>query len=274
VFISSGTASVFHTGDICLEEHFSIPSARLPEVDEIDLLIMEATLADREPQPFLESVRRMVEVINEAVLESGGSVLIPTYALGQAQEIMLALKHHGEDFGLDPNTLIYADGSVVTTSERLYAEQLAYMKPYLQHSDPREVFFSDSIRAASNDDGARERILQSPCAVIASPVNMEGGASGFYRSHLKDDPRNALVLPSNAEAAYSAEEEQWRIERVGFAAHCTQEDLFRITNTLNPRQVILIHGSKKRIGDLAYRLSSQHKIHTPAVGETVRTVIG
>src|ERR671916_679742 len=40
VLLNSGPATVFHTGDICMEDHFSIPSARLPEVRDIDLLIM------------------------------------------------------------------------------------------------------------------------------------------------------------------------------------------------------------------------------------------
>ncbi len=93
VLINSGPATVFHTGDICMEDHFSIPSARLPEVRDIDLLIMEATLADQRPQPFSDSIKKMVDVINETTLEREGSVLIPTYALGQAQEIILGLKH-------------------------------------------------------------------------------------------------------------------------------------------------------------------------------------
>src|SRR5215216_4227679 len=183
VLFSSGEATVFHTGDICMEDHFSIPSARLPEVKDIDLLIMEATLADQKPQPFSESIRTMVEVINDTTLERGGTVLIPTYALGQAQEIILGIKHYGREYGLDKDVFIYVDGSVVTTSERLYAEQLGYMKPYLQHSDPREIFFSENIRAVANDDKARERILSNPCAIIASPVTMQGGASAFYRTH-------------------------------------------------------------------------------------------
>src|ERR687898_149434 len=94
VLLNSGPATVFHTGDICMEDHFSIPSARLPEVRDIDLLIMEATLADQKPQPFSESIRTMVEVINDTTLERGGTVLIPTYALGQAQEIILGIKHY------------------------------------------------------------------------------------------------------------------------------------------------------------------------------------
>src|SRR5215210_7867695 len=157
VLFTSGEATVFHTGDICMEDHFSIPSARLPEVRDIDLLIMEATLADQKPLPFSESIRTMVEVINDTTLERGGTVLIPTYALGQAQEIILGIKHYGREYGLDKDVFIYVDGSVVTTSERLYAEQLGYMKPYLQHSDPREIFFSENIRAVANDDKARER---------------------------------------------------------------------------------------------------------------------
>ncbi|HEU4848681.1 MAG TPA: MBL fold metallo-hydrolase [Rubrobacteraceae bacterium] len=278
VLINSGPATVFHTGDICMEDHFSIPSARLPEVRDIDLLIMEATLADQRPQPFSDSIKKMVDVINETTLEREGSVLIPTYALGQAQEIILGLKHYGREYGLDKDVFIYVDGSVVTTSERLYAEQLGYMKPYLQHTDPRELFFSENIRAVANDDKARERILTSPCAIIASPVTMQGGASAFYRRRLEKNPKNAVILPSNAASSYgthhaAGEEGQWQVERVSFAAHCTQEELLGITETLNPRQIILIHGSKRRISDLAFRLAPNHKIHTPAVGETVRTVL-
>jgi Cft2 family RNA processing exonuclease len=278
VLFNSGPSTVFHTGDICMEDHFSIPSARLPEVKDIDLLIMEATLADQKPQPFAESIRTMVEVINDTTLERGGTVLIPTYALGQAQEIILGIKHYGKEYGLDKEVFIYVDGSVVTTSERLYAEQLGYMKPYLQHSDPREIFFSDNIRAVANDDKARERILSNPCAIIASPVTMQGGASAFYRKRLEKHAQNAVILPSNASSSYGThraegEEEQWRVERVSFAAHCTQDELLGITEKLSPRQIILIHGSKRRISDLAFRLAPNHKIHTPTVGETVRTVL-
>src|ERR671917_1170372 len=129
VLFQTGSATVFHTGDISLEDHFSIPSARLPDVEDIDLLIMEATLADQSPQPFSESIRTMIDVINETTVEREGIVLIPTYALGQAQEIILGIKHYGKEYGLDRNVFIYVDGSVVTTSERLYAEQLGYMKP-------------------------------------------------------------------------------------------------------------------------------------------------
>ena len=278
VLVETGSATVFHTGDICLEDHFSIPSARLPNVEGIDLLVMEATLADQKPQPFSESVRKMIEVINETTVERRGIVLIPTYALGQAQEIILGLKHYGKEYGLDRDVFIYVDGSVVTTSERLYAEQLGYMKPYLQHTDPKELFFSENIRAVANDDKARERILSNPCAIIASPVTMQGGASAFYRRRLQDDPVNAVILPSNASASYGAstapgEEEGWRVEKVSFAAHCTQDELLGITERLNPRQIILIHGSRRRISDLAYRLAPHYKIHTPTVGETVRTVL-
>jgi predicted metal-dependent RNase len=46
-----------------------------------------------------------------------------------------------------------------------------------------------------------------------------------------------------------------------------------ITERLTPRQIILVHGSKRKISDLAHRLSPSHKIHTPGVGDTVRTVL-
>ena len=100
----------------------------------------------------------------------------------------------------------------------------------------------------------------------------------FLRKRLEKSAKNAVILPSNAASSYgthhaAGEEEQWRVERVSFAAHCTQDELLDITQKLSPRQIILIHGSKRRISDLAFRLAPNHKIHTPAVGETVRTIL-
>jgi len=87
-----------------------------------------------------------------------------------------------------------------------------------------------------------------------------------------------VILPSNAASSYGTHraagaEVQWQVERVSFAAHCTQDELLGITQRLSPRQIILIHGSKRRISDLAFRLAPNHKIHTPGVGETVRTIV-
>ncbi len=240
---------------------------------------MEATLADQKPQPFSESIRTMVEVINDTTLERGGTVLIPTYALGQAQEIILGLKHYSKEYGLDRDVFIYVDGSVVTTSERLYAEQLGYMKPYLQHSDPREIFFSENIRAVANDDKARERILTNPCAIIASPVTMQGGASAFYRRRLETGAKNAVILPSNAASSYGTHRAAGRGGAVAGRAGQLRSPLHpgRVARhnreAVSPRQIILIHGSRRRISDLAFRLAPNHKIHTPTVGETVRTVL-
>src|SRR3712207_8798267 len=66
-----------------------------------------------------------------------------------------------------------------------------YTTLFRSHTDPRELFFGENIRAVANDDKARERILSNPCAIIASPVTMQGGASAFYRRHLQDDATNA-----------------------------------------------------------------------------------
>jgi glyoxylase-like metal-dependent hydrolase (beta-lactamase superfamily II) len=175
VLFDSGPSTVFHTGDICMEDHFSIPSARLPEVKDIDLLIMEATLADQKPQPFAESIRTMVEVINDTTLDRGGTVLIPTYALGQAQEIILGIKHYGREYGLGKDVFIYVDGSVVTTSERLYAEQLGRAHPLepLRHH-----------RLAGDDAGRGERLL--PQAPAEAPGERRHPA--LQRGRLLRDP--------------------------------------------------------------------------------------
>ena len=79
--------------------------------------------------------------------------------------------------------------------------------------------------------------------------------------------------PPPTDAPRGGEEEQWRVERVSFAAHCPRTSCLGITEKLMPRQIILIHGSApyQRPG-LQAGPEPQDPQH-PRVGETVRTVL-
>jgi predicted metal-dependent RNase len=59
----------------------------------LEALIMEATYggADDFQPPRAEAEQRLVEVINSTI-ENGGKVLIPTFAVGRSQEVMIVLE--------------------------------------------------------------------------------------------------------------------------------------------------------------------------------------
>src|SRR5881296_2272097 len=87
--------TLFYTGDVCFHDQTILKSARFEDV-KADVLIMETTRGNRKVPPGFNrqaEIDRLAKSIDQ-VIQSGGSVLIPVFALGRTQEIlaMLALE--------------------------------------------------------------------------------------------------------------------------------------------------------------------------------------
>jgi metallo-beta-lactamase family protein len=57
---------------------------------EADMVFLESTYGDRDHRPFAETTAQFVELVKEAVA-AGGKILVPTFAVGRAQLLMLLL---------------------------------------------------------------------------------------------------------------------------------------------------------------------------------------
>ncbi len=182
VLEAEGRVVVF-TGDFNLRDTALLRGAdvyNLPR--KPDVVIMEATYvaADHPPREVLE--REFIGTVKE-VIESGGTVLIPSFALGRAQEIMLVLAK----YGVEP---VYVDG---------LARQVNIIVgkyPYLLNDYD---LYKKAINAAVEIPNAyvRKRAVGQEPSVIVSPAGMlKGGASLYYFKRLAGDPKNAIILPS------------------------------------------------------------------------------
>src|SRR5436190_4383322 len=83
---------LFYTGDVCFHDQTILRKARFEDV-KADVLIMETTRGNRTLPPGFSresEIERLSQSI-QRVLERGGSVLIPTFALGRTQEILALL---------------------------------------------------------------------------------------------------------------------------------------------------------------------------------------
>jgi len=83
---------LFYTGDVCFHNQTILRAARFEDVTA-DVLIMETTRGSRATPPGFSreaEIARLTESI-QAVLARGGSVLMPTFALGRTQEILALL---------------------------------------------------------------------------------------------------------------------------------------------------------------------------------------
>ncbi len=124
-----GDYSLLYTGDYSLTNSQTTKGLRLEDLPTADILITEGTYGNLTHPSRKEQEREMVESVAE-VIKQGGNVLIPAFALGRAQEIILMLKRHALMQGL--NIPIYVDGLVRRVTDT-FQEHLEFLPESVQN---------------------------------------------------------------------------------------------------------------------------------------------
>lgn len=93
-FIEIAGLKILFTGDYSREDDRHLVSAEVPH-QKPDLLICESTYGTATHMPRLEKEARLMKMTTE-ILNRGGRVLMPVFALGRAQELLLILDEYWE----------------------------------------------------------------------------------------------------------------------------------------------------------------------------------
>ncbi|MEZ0319212.1 MAG: MBL fold metallo-hydrolase [Pyrobaculum sp.] len=182
VFEIEGYTIVF-TGDFNLVDTNLLRGADLYNIPkDPDVVIMEATYASADHPPREKLEKDFVQAVRE-VVEGGGSVLIPSFALGRAQEILLTLVRHGVDYP------IYIDGLARQIN------QIVGRYPHLLR-DPG--LYKKALEAAVEvpNTYVRKGVLEEPSIIITPAGMLKGGAALFYFKRLASNKKNGIFLPS------------------------------------------------------------------------------
>ena len=91
-------------------------------LDEADLVVMESTYGDRLHRSWEETWKEMGEIISGA-RRGRGNILIPSFAVGRAQELLYAFGLHFHDWGLE-GWDIFLDSPIVITSYSIHYTKL------------------------------------------------------------------------------------------------------------------------------------------------------
>ena len=261
VLEAEGKVIVF-TGDFNLRDTALLRGADIHNLPKRpDVVVMEATYAAADHPRREELEREFVKTVRE-VLEGGGTVLVPSFALGRAQEIMLTLAK----YEVGP---IYVDGLArqVNTIVGKY--------PYLLNDYDLYKKAMDMSVEIPNAYVRKKAVGQEP-SVIVSPAGMlKGGASLYYFKKLAGDPKNAVILPSfqapdtpgfevlsRGEALVdgTAVKVKARIEWFDFSAHSGRSDLVEFINYFNDdARIVLFHTDPSSALPFAKWLQSKGK---------------
>lgn len=256
ILITTEKTNVFITGDFCLDRQGTVGAMQPPQNLPIDVLITESTYCNRQLSNY-KTREMLVEDLNfnvkQAILE-GKSVLIPAFALGRSQEILMALKQLSEEMKFR----IYIDG-LATEITDLYSAMLGedvLNGPWIHPL--RHQFYK------SKSDFIKNEFMQTPCCVITSSGMLnEGSSSSEYAKYVLPS-ENALCILTGYQAfdtLGSRLKNQMKINGARYvsicgetypvhcdvkehslSAHPSIADIMALTTYLEPTSVILVHG--------------------------------
>jgi len=236
---------VLYTGDINTVDSRLLRGAD-QDYGELDAVIMESTYADEEHPERTSLEKEFVEKVTD-VVEKGGTVLVPAFSVGRAQEIACVLTaYHFEH-------TIVIDGMARETNKIL----MNYVN-FLR--DPR--LFMDAMHSLTWVEGWRDRRIatKKPCVIISPAGMLKGGPSVFYVSKIGKKAQNAVFLVSYQIPGTPGREllekgmciidgkirkVKAKVERFDFSSHCGASELRQLVKTFKGHpKIYVVHGAE------------------------------
>jgi metallo-beta-lactamase family protein len=279
-----------YTGD--LGRHH-LPILRDPEVpDGIECLITESTYGDRLHAPIEQMGDELAEVVRRTYAR-GGKIVIPSFALERAQEVVYELKHLKQR-GLVPADMpVYVDSPLtvkLTDVFRLHPECYdAAARALLRGSD--SPFDFDGLTYVTDVEASQAIDLETRPSIIISASGMcEAGRVLHHLRATIADSRNTVVVVGfqaahtlgrrlverRAEVRIFGMPHPRRAEIVvldGFSAHADRQGLLdfvaRVRERGPLRRIVLVHGEPAAQQVLRRELAARGLlvIDSPAPGE-------
>jgi len=179
VLVEAEGKRVVYTSDFNATETRLLPAADL-DYGELDALIIESTYADEEHTERNVLEERFIKQVTETV-EDGGTVLVPAFSVGRAQEIacILAAYHFEHPVVMD---------GMAREANRILMGHVDFLK------DSR--LFLDAVHTASWIESWRDRktAAKKPGVIISPAGMLKGGPVASYIQTVGKKSSNAVFL--------------------------------------------------------------------------------
>lgn len=298
VYLKTPEGSVFYSGDVSGFAQQTIEGISLPRLRP-DVMLLEATYGNRLHASRKLEEERLVSIVSECI-HRGEKVLIPAFALGRSQEVLLILRRSFAAKSL-PAVPVYVDG-MIRDMNAVYQANPQYLKHALSKRilKGEEPFYSENIQAVRRDQNRQDLIAETGSAIfIASSGMLMGGPSMVYAKALlpredaciiltgyQDEESPGRLLMNLVSMKETKEEQQvvldgtaipvrCHVEMVGLSAHADSTELTGIVEKLGGRRVILQHGDEESIHALGQSLSEDYRrqVYEPDCGDEIEIVI-
>ena len=93
----------------------------------VDVVVMETTYGDRDHRPIDASVAEFYDAVRDTD-ERGGNVIIPTFALERAQELLFFLREGMASKAIRPSTQVFLDSPMAISATQIFRRHPKAMK--------------------------------------------------------------------------------------------------------------------------------------------------
>lgn len=285
------TKRVVFTGDLGRKK---MPILKDPEViDGAHVLVTESTYGDRLHKPIGAMEDELGDLL-ERTYKRGGKVVIPSFALERAQEVLYAIRALKKQ-GRMPPMPVYVDSPLtvkITDIFKLHPDCYdAETRALIQKNDS-PFDFAELHYVSDKEDSKAIDISNEPSVIISASGMCEAGRIVHHLKATIESEKNTVcivgfqaqhtlgrrIVERRQRVKIFGVERDLRAEVAvlnGFSAHADQKDLVEYAVDLRSRgplkHVALVHGEPKAQSALGEKLRSSGiaNVHAPGPGSSL-----
>ena len=269
-------------------------------IDNCDYLVMESTYGSRLHIRNDQKAELFLKIVSETI-DNGGTVVIPSFAVGRTQEILYEINkikenRHDEEFLREYRTLmkvpVYVDSPLAISATQVFKENMDLFEDEVKEEMERgnnPLEFPGLKFTMSTDDSKALNESQEPCIIISASGMCEVGRIKHHLKHNLWNPNSTILFVGyqapgtlgysivhgakkvkifGEEIAVNA-----RIEYIeGYSGHADQEGLMNFVYSFieKPKHIFLIHGEEESQEVLEQKIVTDTKLPVtiPDFGDT------
>ncbi|MGI0139750.1 MAG: beta-CASP ribonuclease aCPSF1 [Thermoplasmata archaeon] len=285
--LGDGDHNLAYTGDMKFERTwlFNPATNRFPR---LETLVIESTYGGyRDLQPSRQEATEAFSHLATKILSRGGKMIVPVFAVGRSQEVMLVLEDKMRE-GRIPRVPVYLDGMIfeATAIHTAYPEYLNSQLRTQIFQQGDNPFLSDIFHRVDSQQMRMDLLdTKEPCIVLATSGMMSGGPVMEYFRNWSGDEKNCLVFVGyQADGTFGRRLQRGvsettfmdgprqvpipvRLEMAtieGFSGHSDRAQLMNYVASIDPRpsRVFINHGEESKGLDLASSLHKRFNLET------------
>lgn len=263
---------ILYTGDFSRQEDRHLMSAEIPAIRP-DVLIVESTYGTHIHEPREDREARFTGIVHDTVTR-GGRCLIPVFALGRAQELLLILDEYWGQHPELHDVPIYYASSLAKKCMACYQTFINSMndkiKRQISVNNPFVFKHISNLKSIDHFDDV------GPCVVMASPGMMQSGLSRELFEAWCMEPKNTTIIAGYCVVGTLAKQildepeeivamngqkipRRCQVEYISFSAHTDFYQTSEFIRLLRPPHIILVHGEATEMGRLKAALQREYE---------------